>query len=564
MLKKQRIWLLAFLVVISASCTRAAQEPASQPQTTETQVVKEPASQPQTTETQTVKEPAAQAPVAQEPTVASDLVYLKVEAVTTSSFDDTPDWAPPQNAMAPLDGDLNTRWASKLGIDNQWISFDFGKKKTVTLIKILWEKGYAVDYEILASDDGQSWQSLKVLKDQSGGSIEIPLESIATRYIKILGLKRANPEWGISMWEVEFYGPKNLNPDDKPIEEALPGHKSFTEELKQSAGTVMEQPLAGLGAMTAEEFQKGVVYTSWSRTELGESASDKTLAYLYSKGVRSIAIMVPWFQDTIDSKIIYPDTQKDTPTDEALAHVINTCHKLGLKVMLKPHVDTKDGAWRGDINPNDEWFISYEDFIVQYAKLAATYNVELYCIGTELANATIGGYVAKWDRIIGKIKEYYKGPLIYGANWNEYYYVSFWKQLDFIGIDAYFPLTSTKEPTLQQLTVSWAAIGAKIETWLAKESLQQPIVFTEIGYSSAEGTNLEPWKVRSGPDVKVDEQEQSDCLQALTEALIGKPWFKGMYWWQYFPQERFNPTGFIIRGKIAEGVLADWYMNKNK
>jgi hypothetical protein len=549
MLKKQRIWLLAFLVVISASCTRAAQEPAAQPQTTEAQAA---------------KEPAAQAPVTQEPSVSGDLVYLKVEAVTVSSFDDTPDWAPPQNAMAPLDGDLNTRWASKLGIDNQWISFDFGKKKTVTLIKILWERGYAVDYEILASDDGQNWQSLKVLKDQSGGSAEIPLEPIATRYIKILGLKRANPEWGISMWEVELYGPKNLNPDDKPIEETLPGHRTFTEELKQPPQTALEEPLSGLGAMTAEEFQKGVMYTSWGRTELGEPVSDKTLEYLYTKGVRAIAIMVPWFQDTIDSKIIYPDMQKDTPTDEALAHVINTCHKLGMKVMLKPHVDTKDGAWRGDINPSDEWFVSYEDFVVQYAKLAATYNVELYCLGTELANATIGGYAAKWDRIIDKVKEYYKGPLIYAANWNEYHYVPFWNKIDFIGLDAYFPLTSTTEPTLDELKAAWTATAVKFENWLTKQALQKPVVFTEIGYSSADGTNIEPWKPRSGANVKVDEQEQSDCLLAMLEVLTPRPWFKGMYWWQYFPQERFNPTGFIIRGKIAEGVLSDWYSNKIK
>lgn len=488
-----------------------------------------------------------------------ELVYLKVSCVTVSSFDDTTDWAPMQNAMAPVDGDLQSRWSSKLGLDNQWIYFDFGSPKTVSKIEILWERAHAVDYEILASDDAQNWRQVTLMRNQNGELDEINFAPQAARYIKILGLKRSNPDWGISIWEIEFFGPAKLNPEDKPIGEVFPGRKPIDEELKAATTEAKkEEPFLSLGPISKNEFQKGVVYTSWGREELGSPVSDKTLEYLYNKGVRHVGIMVVWFQDTTESMFIWPDTQKDTPMDEALVHAINTCHKLGMKVMLKPHVDVKDGSWRGDISPCDEWFISYTDFITHYAQLAAEYNVELFCIGTELASATCGGYAKKWDSIIEKIKENYKGPLIYAANWNEYNYVPFWKKIDFIGIDAYFPLTTKNEPTKEELVAGWVAHADKLEKWLGKEVLDKPIIFTEIGYSSADGTNKEPWKVFS-KDIKVDNQEQTDCLQALMEVLTKRSWFKGLYWWNYFPQERYNPTGFIIRGKPAEETLSNWY-----
>ncbi len=40
--------------------------------------------------------------------------------------------------------------------------------------------------------------------------------------------------------------------------------------------------------------------------------------------------------------------------------------------MLKPHVDVKDGSWRGTIRPSDTaaWFSSYDVFLTRYARMA--------------------------------------------------------------------------------------------------------------------------------------------------------------------------------------------------
>jgi len=482
-------------------------------------------------------------------------VYLKVDSATVSSFDGTPDWAPPPNARATIDGNLLTRWASNY-TDNQWISFDFGSPKVLSKIILVWEAAYATDYDILVSDDNQNWRVVKSLKERRGGTEEIELAAVKTRFVKILGIRRAM-EFGISLWETLFFGPAQDNLQDKPLSEVYP---RLAEELagKETAAREAEKPLPSPGILTPQEFQKGVVYTSWGKTELNSSASDQTLEYLSKLGVRNLSIMVIWVQDTNKEKTIYADP-KDTPEDKALIHAVNKAHSLGMKVMLKPHVDIKTGQWRGDIIPSQEWFDSYKDFLVYYAKLANLCNVESICIGTELVNTTTSNWQSVWEEIIKEIRGVFSRALVYGANWDEYKTVGFWNRLDFIGIDAYFPLTDRKDPTKEELVSAWKGHAEEINKWLKENQINKPVIFTEIGYCSAAGTNIQPWNVLSNLSEKfIDQQEQADALDAMLAVCSTYPWFKGLYWWNYFPQERWSPLGYTISGKKAEEVFSRW------
>lgn len=485
-------------------------------------------------------------------------VYLKVDNATTSSFDATPDWAPLPNPQAITDGDLFTRWSSNY-TDNQWICFDFGAPKVLNKIIIFWEQAFAPDYDILVSLDKQKWQILLSLKDQDGKIDEMEFSDAKARYVKILGVKRFNPDWGISIWEVLFFGPAKDNPQDKPLAEVYPqiaaklsGEKGAAEKEE------MEEPLASPGCLSPAEFQKGVVYTSWSKTELGSKLSDQTIEYLKGLGVKHLGVMVVWYQDDVDTKNIYPD-DKDTPDDKALVHAINKAHVQGVKVMLKPHVDVKTDQWRGDIIPCKEWFASYKDYILYYARLAELYNVEFFSIGTELVNTTTAEWQDEWEDIISEIRAVFSGQLVYSANWNEYTEVGFWDKLDYIGIDAYFPLTANKDPTKEELISAWGDNAASIDNWLKQSKINKPVVFTEVGYCSADGTNIQPWSVLSNlSEDLVDQQEQADTLEAMLISCSAYPWFKGFYWWNYFPQERWSPLGYTIRGKRAEEIFSEW------
>jgi hypothetical protein len=149
------------------------------------------------------------------------------------------------------------------------------------------------------------------------------------------------------------------------------------------------------------QFQKGITYVTWDRVAYGKGFSDLSMSKLSSLGCRYIAIVTTWYQTDYNSTEIRPGAY--TPTDEGLAHAIGQAHNLGLKVMLKPHLDlVKGGYWRGEIQFNNDadweaWFKSYGNFIAHYAALAEKENVELLCIGVELTTpATYKGEL--WDK----------------------------------------------------------------------------------------------------------------------------------------------------------------------
>ncbi len=496
------------------------------------------------------------------PAQSGELVYLKAASGTASSFEDTPDWAPKPDPMAPVDGDLETRWSPASGIDNEWIYFDLGREKTLSKIIIRWEEAYATAYEISVSDDAVNWKRVVLKKDGKGGVEDLAFDPVRARYVKITGLARFNPEWGFSMWEFEMYGPGAMNPGDRTLDETFPKRAEARRKAQDTpAVNVSDDVLVpSPGPITKEEFQKGVNYTSWNRDELAGKVSDSTLLYLAGLGVKHVAIMVVWYQADAEAKDIFRDDSK-TISDEALRHAVNVCHSLGMKVMLKSHVDLEDGEFRTNILPSEEWFDSYKRFILRYAEFSAKNNVEIFSIGTELANTTIVTWQKRWSDIIGEVRRLYNGPIIYGANWDEYETVSFWPEVDYIGIDAYFPLTDKTDPTKEELVEAWKARGDEIEEYFnAKGLTGKPVIFTEVGYDAIDGSNMQPWRVLPTlADQKEDQKEQSDCLDAMMLALSGRSWFKGLYWWNYFPRPDLGPLGYTLRGKEGEKVLVDWF-----
>ncbi|MFH1239037.1 MAG: discoidin domain-containing protein, partial [bacterium] len=458
-----------------------------------------------------------------------DLVYLKAVGAVASSFDDTAGWAPDPNPMAPVDGKLETRWSPKYK-DNEWIYFDFGKPKVLTTMAILWERAFVVDYEILISDDTKTWKTVVLLKNQNGNVDIIRFEPVRGRYLKIVGLKRVNPLWGFSVWEVLLLGPRESNQGEKTLKETYPNFGVELEEILSgefSITPVKEPPLDGNGPIGKDEFQAGVVFTSWHETEIATKKSDVSIKHLYDDdNVRFLSVMVNWYQEDINSTVIGRDKLAgSTPMDEAVGHAINYAHSLGMKVMLKPHVDVHSGDGRQYIIPSVDWFASYTEFILHYAEIAEEYNVELFCVGTELTQTTTPRWDKTWRTIIFEIRKAYKGQITYAANWDEYPDVTFWDTMDFIGIDAYFPLTDNPDAPPEDLEKSWQSYADEIEYFLKVKKYNKPVILTELGYANFNGCNAEPWL--SCPQSPVeDQEEQADAFDTAMSVLSERPWFK--------------------------------------
>lgn len=320
---------------------------------------------------------------------------------------------------------------------------------------------------------------------------------------------------------------------------------------------LMKQPSVPL------EFQKGIGYVTWSQDGYLNPQACKSLEKI--KGINSnwISVLVTWYQTTPWSGDIRK-TDK-TPSDESVIQAINTAHKLGLKVMFKLHLDLldkSDGSWRGEIGATDEaaweeWFEKYTDFVMYYTKMANEQNVEMICVGTELStSAAVKGYM--WRDLIGTVRKNYSGALTYAAHWDRYPDIRFWDVLDYVGINAYFPLTEKMVPTLEELKENWVKWVEEIEEFQSR--VNKPIIFPEIGCSSADGAAIRPWE--HVPRTEVNLRLQNDYYRALLEVFWEKEWFYGLYWWYWGTNPNMGGVynrGFTPQNKPTEETIKKWF-----
>jgi len=305
---------------------------------------------------------------------------------------------------------------------------------------------------------------------------------------------------------------------------------------------------------------KGMSYVTWDANGLLTEDSDKSLANARAIGCNWIALNVYWFQDDANSTSIGPDYSLYSSTPESIIHAIGRCHELGMKVMLKPVVQCRNQTWQGYINSSPQWFASYQDFINLWAKIAESNGVELFCVGAELANTT--GQSSSWTDIIQNIRQFYTGPLTYSANPDEEKNINWWNEVNYIGIDAYYPLTDQNNPTPAELETAWSNRADAIEIWRNNNWPNMQIIFTEVGYRSVDGTNKGPWLEPSSPS-QIDMQEQADCYNALLSQCKDRQWWSGVFWWNWEVDPNFggpNNAYYTPHNKPAEAVLANYYV----
>jgi Ca2+-binding RTX toxin-like protein len=291
----------------------------------------------------------------------------------------------------------------------------------------------------------------------------------------------------------------------------------------------------------------------------------------------SISLAPRLFTETKTSNEVIVHPQK-TESDANIMAAIDHAHELGLSVTLKPMVTSLDGSWQYQLAPSnpDAFFASYTTEMVHLASLAQQTGAESFSIGNELSKVSGEQYRDKWVHLIDEVRSVYDGPITYAAATDEANHVSFWDKVDQIGIDAYPPLTSELDPSVDQMVAAWKNVpldnywaGAMNHMspvdFFHSLSLEfnKPVVFTEIGYRSLDGTNISDggWSGSTTPDV----QEQADAFNAFFKVMgsEGGSWFKGAEIWNWDADNLYNPTGYSPMGKSAEQVITDWYGGAN-
>jgi hypothetical protein len=304
-----------------------------------------------------------------------------------------------------------------------------------------------------------------------------------------------------------------------------------------------------------------------------------SLPQLAAVGANAVAMPLEYGIDLSTSDVY--DSSNFTDSLTALGEAIQQAVTLGMSVMVRPLVDFLDptqsgadyGDWRETFNPSDPsaFFASYKTMVVAQAQVAQANGASSFCIGTELDQLTGPAYYNDWAGIITAVRNVFHGALTYSASWDDdtspwagsnglgagtgnlATQVSFWKLLDYIGIDEYAPLSDASDPTVAQLIDGWTqtptisavsqvtggeslvdyyeGVAASIDAAAHKTI---PLIFTEIGYESATDAASQPFASSTNA---YDPTLQANLYTAFFDAWrqAGNSALTGVYFWNWDP-----------------------------
>ena len=251
----------------------------------------------------------------------------------------------------------------------------------------------------------------------------------------------------------------------------------------------------------------------------------------------------------------------------AVRRMVAQAHARGMRVMIIPHLWVEAGGWRGEVEPGTperwaEYQESYRAFVLHWARDAALAGADAFSIGVECKSWS-GRFPEVWRALIADVRAVFGGLLTYSANWDEAVDVLFWDQLDLVGINAFYPLADHSAATTEEYIAGAERIVPSVAELAT--TLEMPILFVEVGYTTRPDAAVEPWLWPDDmTEVVVDEAEQARALDAILRAFIPHEWFAGFFVWRYYadPDDVSQEAewGFSPRGKLAELVLRDAFM----
>ncbi len=320
-----------------------------------------------------------------------------------------------------------------------------------------------------------------------------------------------------------------------------------------------KQQSSGIHSVSREDKMNGISLAASPRV-----IDDSTVQSIRDMHANWVCLMPFAFVENIHDVNIHYNSERQWhgETIEGIKETMDAFKKKGVHVMLKPQLWVGWGSFTGDIEMQTEanWDSleqDYSHYILDFAKVAESENCDMLCIGTEL-NKFVVARPAYWNNLIDSIRKIYKGKLTYAENWDAYSKVPFWKKLDFIGINAYFPLSDEKNVSLKPLENSWEKYIKKLSDF--SSSQERKILFTEYGYRSSDYTARAPWDEK---EVPVNFNNQAIALQALYNSCWDQPWFAGGFLWKWYDGIRNvfkkDNTDFTPQNKPAENVVKKMY-----
>lgn len=294
----------------------------------------------------------------------------------------------------------------------------------------------------------------------------------------------------------------------------------------QTATTPARLPAQGMSL--AHLHRNGVGY--------GSDACREQLAALKAMGVNYVALNDFAYIPSINSPEVRYNRDPSLTSDNLL-QTVKDAKALGLQVMLKPHLWSRDfgraGKWHGDIEMLteadwDTFFAGYTRYLMVQADIASRGGADSLCIGLEYVQAS--KQTARWQKLIADIRQVYKGHLTYSAAFLEWKDIEFWPQLDSVGISAYFPVASSDNASEAELVTGWQRVYGELDEFHKK--VNKPIWFLEIGYSRSLTAGKEPWSYTVVGEPS--DEYQARLYRVAIEQAAQRKYMAGVFLWKWF------------------------------
>jgi hypothetical protein len=322
-------------------------------------------------------------------------------------------------------------------------------------------------------------------------------------------------------------------------------------------------PGAGRARRTSPaRFLAGVSLAMSNSLEGGYHAPafDRALDRLELFGADAVSLMPFAFQrEPASPELRFVHRRPSGETDVGMVHAARRCRAHGVSVLWKPHVWVRR-AWPGEIAMRSEedwrrWWASYHRYVLHQAFLAAWAEADLFAVGVELSKTL--DREAEWRRLIEATRLLFPGPLTYAGNWHgDLERAPFWDRLDYLGVDAYFPLAASHEATPEELAAGARAVAATLAGAARRHG--KPVLLTEVGFAARRGA----WVAPHAEGGELSLKDQARAYEALFAGLGRPRWLAGSYVWKVFTGadgEGAPTPDFRLVGRPAAAVVRDYY-----
>lgn len=309
-------------------------------------------------------------------------------------------------------------------------------------------------------------------------------------------------------------------------------------------------------------FLKGVSLAMRNGLEWGYHAPSvgRQLDRLAGMGVNAVSLMPFAYQSSPTSpELRYLNDSPGSETDIGLIHATRLARSRDFHVLYKPHLWIPRDSWPGEVEMTNEedwtrWWKSYRRYILHHAFLARWAGADFFCTGVELSK-TIGR--PEWRTLNADVRRFFPGAVTYAANWhNDLENVPFWDDLDYIGVDTYYPLSASPTAGRAELRQGAAGIAQRLEA--ASRRFGKPVLLTEVGFAAQKGAWVQPHSEGG----EYSEEDQALAYEVLF-ASLGRPgWLSGSFVWKAFSdggRDGGQSADFRFMGRKAEGVVRDYY-----